>query len=617
MFQGFDVTASADKGRERTEALRALFDDLGIDGVLIPRADRYQGEYVPESDARLAWISGFTGSAGTALILRSSAHIFVDGRYTTQVRHQVDTDVFTPEDLIKTPPAKWLRRNGGKGWRIGVDPWLHTIAAIRELEQAAEEIGTTIIRLENNPVDAIWNDRPAEPVGPVVIQPTRYAGPTPAEKCAAIKETIREAGAQAAILADPSSVAWAFNIRGNDVPHTPHPLCTAILSCEGRDTIFIDPRKLDREARAYLTQLADLREPGDLTDALAGLGDAGAAILVDPALTAARIGDVIVAHGGKLVEKPDPARLPRAQKNAVEQEGSRAAHRRDGAAMVSFLAWLDIRKPGSVDEIEAVKTLESCRRNTGERLQMPLKDISFETISGAGPHGAIIHYRVTTDTNRVLQPGELYLVDSGGQYVDGTTDITRTVAIGAVGAEEKRFFTLVLKGMIAISRQRFPDGTRGVDIDALARSALWNAGADYAHGTGHGVGAYLSVHEGPQSISRRGQQELKPGMIVSNEPGYYREGAFGIRIENLLLVHDPEAMEGGDKPMLGFETLTLCPIDRRLINPALMTDQECDWLNAYHARVRSELAPLLEDEATLSWLTAATAPISRQAPSAE
>lgn len=613
MFQGFDVTASADRGRERTDALRARFDDLGIDGVLVPRADRYQGEYVPASDARLAWLTGFAGSAGIALILRSSAHIFVDGRYTTQVRQQVDTDVFTPEDLIKTPPAKWLREKGSKGWRIGIDPWLHTIAVVRELENAAEEIGATIIRLEANPVDAIWRDRPAEPAGPVSIQPSRYAGPTPAEKGAEIKQTIHEAGAQAAILADPSSVAWAFNIRGNDVPHTPHPLCTAILSCEGRDTVFIDPRKLDREARAYLTQLADLREPGDLTDALAALGDADTAILVDPALTAARIGDVIVTHGGKLVEKPDPARLPRAQKNAVEQEGSRAAHRRDGAAMVSFLAWLDSQHPGSVDEIEAVKSLETCRRNTGERLQMTLKDISFETISGAGPHGAIIHYRVNTDTNRVLQAGELYLVDSGGQYVDGTTDITRTIAIGAVGAEEKRFFTLVLKGMIAISRQRFPDGTRGVDIDALARSALWNAGADYAHGTGHGVGAYLSVHEGPQSISRRGLQELKPGMIVSNEPGYYREGAFGIRIENLLLVHDPVAMEGGDKPMSGFETLTLCPVDRRLIDPALMTDQECDWLDAYHARVRSELTPLLDDESALSWLATATKPISRQA----
>lgn len=611
MFQGFDVTASADKGRERTEALRARFDDLGIDGFLVPRADRYQGEYVPQSDARLAWITGFTGSAGIALILRASAHVFVDGRYAAQVRQQVDADVFTPEDLIKTPPAKWLRKNGKKGWRIGVDPWLHTIAEIRNLETATDEIGATIIRLEANPLDAIWNDRPAEPIGPVAIQPGRYAGPTATEKCAVIKQAIRESGAQAGILSDPSSVAWTFNIRGNDVPHTPHPLCMAILSREGRDTIFIDPRKLDREAEAYLTQLADLCDPDQFTDALAALGEEKTAIQVDPALTAARIGDVITTHGGQLIEKPDPARLPRAEKNTDEQDGSRAAHLRDGAAMVAFLAWLDAQRPGTVDEIKAVKSLENSRRRTGDRLQMPLKDISFETISGSGPHGAIIHYRVNTKTNRVLQPGELYLVDSGGQYVDGTTDITRTVAVGAVGSEEKRFFTLVLKGMIAISRQRFPEGTRGVDIDALARAALWNVGADYAHGTGHGVGAYLSVHEGPQSISRRGLQELKPGMILSNEPGYYREGAFGIRIENLLLVKEPQPLEGGDKPMLGFETLTLCPIDRRLIVAALLTDPERDWLNAYHARVRAELTPLLDDEETLSWLAAATEPISR------
>ncbi|MCR9135582.1 MAG: aminopeptidase P family protein [Alphaproteobacteria bacterium] len=610
MFQNFDVTASADKGKERTDALRARFDDLGIDGFFVPRADRYQGEYVPASDARLAWMTGFTGSAGIALILRTTAHVFVDGRYTTQVREQVDTQVFSPEDLIATPPSKWLKEHGGKGWRLGVDPWLHTISAIRELEKAADEIGASIIRLEANPVDAIWTDRPADPTGAVAIQPSRYAGPIPAEKVKRIKESIRESGAQAAILADPSSVAWTFNIRGNDVPHTPHPLCTAILSCDGRDTVFIDSRKLDRETTAYLTQLADLREPAQLTDALAALGEAKTAILVDPALTAARIGDVITAHGGELIEKADPARLPRAEKNAVEQEGSRSAHRRDGAAMVTFLAWLDAQKPGTVDEIEAVKELENARRHTGERLQMPLKDISFETISGAGPHGAIIHYRVNTDTNRTLQPGELYLVDSGGQYVDGTTDITRTVAIGAAGESERRFFTLVLKGMITISMQRFPEGTRGVDIDPLARFALWNAGADYAHGTGHGVGAYLSVHEGPQSISRRGMQELKPGMIVSNEPGYYRESAFGIRIENLVLVQEPENVQGGDKPMLGFETLTLCPIDRRLIDATLLTDRERDWLNGYHTRVRSELTPLLDDEATLTWLVAATEPIS-------
>lgn len=611
MFQGFDVTTSADTGRERTEALRAEFDALGIDGFLVPRGDRYQGEYVPQSDARLAWMTGFTGSAGVALILRDSAHMFVDGRYTAQARQQVDSDVFTVQDLIKSPPSTWLRQNGKTGWRIAIDPWLHTISAVRALEKAAGEIGATIIRLESNPVDAIWQDRPADPVGQVTIQPSRYAGPTVREKREQIIEVIRESGAQAAVLADPSSVAWCFNIRGSDVPHTPHPLAFAILDCEGEDTLFIDPGKLDREAKAYLTQLTALQNSDQLIDALAALGEEETTILVDPDLTAARIGDVITTHGGKLIEKPDPARLPRAVKNAVEQDGTRSAHLRDGAAMVAFLAWLDSKEPNTVDEIAAVEALEGSRRRTGERLQMPLKDISFETISGSGPHGAIIHYRVNKASNRTLQPGELYLVDSGGQYQDGTTDITRTVPIGAVGSEEKRFFTLVLKGMIAISLQRFPEGTRGIDIDALARAALWNAGADYAHGTGHGVGSYLSVHEGPQSISRRGLQDLKPGMILSNEPGYYREGAFGIRIENLLLVDEPQPIEGGDKPMLGFETLTLCPIDRRLIVASLLTDRELGWLNAYHAQVRDEITPLLDDEKTISWLVAATEHISR------
>jgi len=609
MFQSFDVTASADTGRERVKALRGQFDALGIDGFLVPRADRYQGEYVPDSEARLAWLTGFTGSAGVALILRETAPIFVDGRYTTQLRKQVDMDVFSGEDLIKTPPAAWLRNNGRRGLRIGVDPWLHTIADINGLEKAAEEIGASIERLADNPVDAIWTDRPAEPHGRIAIQPARHAGASADDKLADVYAVLRDNGADACVLTDPSSIAWIFNIRGNDVPHTPHPLGVAILRKDGANTLFMDMRKIDRETEAYLKPLTDIAAPDELETALAALGREGAAVMVDPALTAARIGDLIVDSGGRLIEKPDPARLPRARKNAVELDGSRAAHRRDGAAMVSFLAWLDARTPGTIDEIAAVKRLETARRRTGERLQVPLKDISFETISGSGPHGAIIHYRVNEETNRVLQPGELYLVDSGGQYVDGTTDITRTVAIGTVGREEKRFFTLVLKGMIALTLQRFPEGTRGIDLDAIARSALWNAGVDYGHGTGHGVGSYLSVHEGPQGISRRGMQALEPGMILSNEPGYYREGAFGIRIENLLVVQPASPVDGGDTPMLGFETLTLCPIDRRLVLPALLQEPELAWLNAYHARVREELMPLIEDETERAWLEAATAPI--------
>ncbi len=566
---------------------------------------------MPASEARLAWLTGFTGSAGACLVLRNTAHVFVDGRYTTQVRQQVDLDVFAPEDLIKSPPATWLREHGSKGLRIGIDPWLHTITEVRRLEKAVAEIGGSIVRLPENPVDAIWSDRPDEPVGPVVIQPDQYAGLPASEKLASIQSSLEEAGADACVLTDPSSIAWAFNIRGSDVPHTPHPLSTAMLSRDGSCVLFIAPGKLDAAVRAHLSPLTDIRSPDQLEATLVARAQSDAAILVDPDLTASRIGDLITENGGKLIEKPDPARLPRAKKNNAELAGSRAAHLRDGAAMVRFLAWLDAQQAGSVDEITAVKALETARRDTGERLQMPLRDISFETISGAGPNGAVIHYRVTTPTNRLLQSGELYLVDSGAQYIDGTTDITRTVPIGTVGNEEKRFFTLVLKGMITLTLQRFPEGTRGVELDPLARAALWNAGADYGHGTGHGVGAHLSVHEGPQSISRRGMQELKPGMILSNEPGYYREGAFGIRIENLVAVHDPQPIPGGDKPMLGFETLTLCPIDRRLVLADLMSDRELDWLNAYHERVRGELDPLLETAAEKTWLVQATEPVQR------
>ncbi|MEX3010073.1 aminopeptidase P family protein [Hoeflea sp. TYP-13] len=610
MFQSFEVTASAEKGKQRLTKLRSGFNALGIDGFLVPRSDRFQGEYVPDSEARLAWLTGFTGSAGIALVLEDSAHVFVDGRYTAQVRQQVDLDVFTPEDLTKNPPRKWLKDNGSAGLRLGIDPWLHTVSDVRALEKVAAEIGAKVVMLDANPIDAVWDDRPAEPLGKVTIQPEQFAGRTAADKLASIEAAIADRKADACLITDPSSVAWIFNLRGNDVPHTPHPLAFAILSPGGENALFIDKRKLDKDTVAYLKPLAAVKEPGELKTTLTELGQDAGSIMIDPNLAPARLGDLIVENGGKLVEQTDPARLPRAQKNSAELEGSRAAHLRDGAAMVSFLAWLDSQEPDTIDEISAVRSLENARRSTGERLQMPLKDISFETISGAGPNGAVIHYRVNTKTNRPLQPGELYLVDSGGQYQDGTTDITRTVAIGTVGAEEKRFFTLVLKGMIALTIQRFPEGTRGVDIDAVARSALWNAGADYAHGTGHGVGSYLSVHEGPQGISRRSLQELKPGMILSNEPGYYREGAFGIRIENLIVVSEAEQIEGGDKPMLGFETLTHCPIDRRLVVADLLSDAELGWLNDYHERVRRVLTPLLDTQEDKDWLETATEPIN-------
>ncbi|MBC7282939.1 aminopeptidase P family protein [Hoeflea sp.] len=606
MFQNFEVLSSPDQAAGRLARLRETFAASGVDAVAVPRSDEYLGEYVPACAERLAWLTGFTGSAGLVLILGESAHIFVDGRYAAQVRTQTDPQVFDYQDLIATPLAAFLEASGREGLRLGIDPWTWPGAEVQRLEAALKTLGGSLVFLDRNPVDAIWEDRPEPPLGTVTLQPIAYAGTLAREKLAAMAKTVADARADAVILADPSSVAWSFNIRGQDLPSTPHPLSRAIIPAKGRPRLFIDKRKTGIEAEAYLTQLADLAPPSAFDAALSELGRSGATVMADPAVAPHAISLLIEKAGGAMMAAPDPARLPRACKNAAEIAGSAQVHIQDGAAMVRFLAWLDRQVPGTVDEIAAATRLEQMRVETGESLQMPLKALSFDTISGAGPNAALMHYRVNTLTNRRVNAGEMLLIDSGGQYVAGTTDITRTVPVGDVPREQKRFFTLVLKGMIAISRLRFPEGTRGVDIDAFARIALWQAGADFAHGTGHGVGSYLSVHEGPQSISRRGMQALLPGMILSNEPGYYRDGGFGIRIENLVTVHEPREIAGGDKPMLGFETLTLCPIDTRLILKDLLDPVELDWLNAYHARVRAELTPLLSDDPALAWLEAAT-----------
>jgi Xaa-Pro aminopeptidase len=417
-------------------------------------------------------------------------------------------------------------------------------------------------------------------------------------------------GATAVVLTDPSSVAWAFNIRGADVPHTPHPLARALILADGSAEIFLDEQKTGIEQRAYLGQMATQRPPSEFAARLQAAASNGGAILLDPEVAPYIFAGLIEEAGGKVVAGDDPVKIPRATKNRTELEGSAKAHLQDGAAMVEYLCWLDGQNPAELTEIDAVKALEACRVRVGERMQNPLRDVSFDTISGSGENAAIIHYRVTIETNRRFRAGEMFLVDSGGQYVNGTTDITRTVAIGEVPEEQKRFFTLVLKGVIAISTARFPKGTRGIDLDPLARIALWKAGADYGHGTGHGVGSYLSVHEGPQRISRIAMQELLPGMILSNEPGYYRPGAFGIRIENLVHVVEAEMIEGGDRPMLGFETLTFCPIDRRLVVASMLTGEELRWLDFYHAQTRDKLLPLIEDERVRTWLIGATAPLS-------
>ncbi|APX70451.1 MULTISPECIES: aminopeptidase P family protein [unclassified Brucella] len=605
-FQTFDVTTNPANGAPRVEKLRKKMAELGLDGFLVPRADEHQGEYVPPHAQRLGWLTGFTGSAGAALILKNSAYIFVDGRYELQVRTQTDGKVFSYESLVSNPPASWLAENG-KGLTIGFDPWLHTIYEAEALRSALEKQGGQLIPVETNLVDAVWDDQPEAPAAEVTIQPARFSGHEAKDKISEMKAAVAASGASTTVLTDPSSVAWVFNIRGKDVSNTPLPLSFAIIPAQGEPELFIDERKLAIEPRAYLTQLAKLSAPADLEGHLGARAARGEAILLDPVLAAEKLRLIVTSAGGSVIEGKDPARIPRAIKNKAELDGSRAAHERDGVAMVNFLSWIDAQKPGTIDEISAAKKLEESRANAGRDFQMPLEDISFDTISGAGPNGAIIHYRVNTDTNRTLQDGELYLVDSGAQYRDGTTDITRTVPIGRIDPETVKAFTLVLKGVIAITTARFPKGTRGQDIDVLARIALWKHGFDYAHGTGHGVGSYLSVHEGPQSISRKGAQELLPGMILSNEPGYYKPGAFGIRIENLIIVTEPEVLPGGDIPMMGFETLTFCPIDRRLIDKALLTQEELDWLNTYHAKVRAKLSGHLGD-AERKWLEAATAP---------
>jgi len=607
MFQSFETSSNPAQGPARVAKLRQHLAAIGLDGFIVPRADEHQGEYVAARSERLQWLTGFTGSAGAAVVLADSAHVFVDGRYTLQVRGQVDLDTFTVESLIATPPSKWLADNAPKGARIGFDPWLHTISEAKAMKAAVEKRGAELVALDRNAIDAIWDDQPSPPLEPVEIQPLDYAGELAKEKLARLADGLATDGATHAVLTDPSSVAWAFNIRGQDVPHTPLALGFAILAADGSHLLFMDKRKLPRTTEAYLTQLCDLRAPSELDDAIVALAKSGAKIALDPALAAEKLRMLVENNGGTAVSAADPARLPRATKNAAELAGTRNAHRRDGAAMARFIGWMDAQQPGMVDEIAAAVKLEQCRAETGEQLQMPLRDISFDTISGSGPNGAIIHYRVTTPTNRTLGEGELFLIDSGAQYQDGTTDITRTLPVGEPDAEKRERYTLVLKGMIQISMLRFPVGTRGADIDAFARAALWKAGLDYGHGTGHGVGSYLSVHEGPQRIARTGTEKLLPGMILSNEPGYYKEGRYGIRLENLIVVTEAAAIDGGDAPMHGFETLTLAPFDKRLIVTGLLTRDEIEWLNAYHARVGEEISPLLSG-AERDWLVAATAP---------
>jgi Xaa-Pro aminopeptidase len=602
-LQSFEDHGERAASAGRVAALRGELKRRGLDGFIVPRADRHQNEYVPPCEERLAWLTGFTGSAGAAVVLSDRAVVFVDGRYILQVRDQIDTALFGVEHLVENPPDKWLVANLPAGARLAYDPWLHTADNAEKLAKAAVSAGATLVPAEPNPIDSVWSDRPAPPLGRVVMHELKFAGEGAAEKLARVRAELVKLKADAVIVSDPHNVAWAFSIRGADVAHTPLPLSFATVPKEGRASIYIDGRKLSNEVRDYLETLADVREPDAFPGALKELGTAKAAVQLDSATAADALARLIGNAGGTITRASDPITLMKAVKNATEIDGARAAHRRDGAAVANFLAWFDREAPGGkLTEIDAVAALETFRRDTGL-----LKELSFPTISGVGPNGAIVHYRVTRATNRRIAPGDLFLVDSGAQYQDGTTDITRTIAVGTPAAEMRKRFTQVLKGHIAIARAVFPDGITGAQLDSFARQFLWAAGVDFDHGTGHGVGSYLSVHEGPARLSKLGTAPLKRGMILSNEPGYYKAGSFGIRIENLVLVAETK-IEGAEKPMNAFETLTFAPIDQRLIEPALMTTDEIAWLDAYHRRVAETLGPLVIAEMR-PWLAAATRPL--------
>ena len=604
-FQSFDDRTDRGESAPRVAALRAELARRGLDGFIVPRADRYQNEYVPPCAEQLAWLTGFTGSAGVAIVLADRAAIFVDGRYQLQVGEEVDSAVFAVEHLIEHPPLAWIEAHLKAGQKLGYSPWLHTVEGAERLAKACAAAGASLAAVSDNPVDAIWTDRPAAPLGAVVLHDLRYAGETAQQKIARVRAEMQKADADALVVSDPHAVSWLFNIRGGDIPHTPVVLAFALVPKQGRPALYVDARKLSNEIRHQLEEIIALRAPADFERDLAALGAGKRAVRLDPAWCADAIARLVADNGGKVLRGSDPIALMKAVKNAAEIAGARAAQARDGAAVARFLAWFDREAPGGrLTEIDAVEALESFRRDTGL-----LKDVSFPTIAGAGANGAIVHYRVTRKSNRRIAPGELFLLDSGGQYEDGTTDITRTVAVGAPSGDVRENFTLVLKGHIAIARAVFPDGTSGAQLDSFARQFLWRAGRDFDHGTGHGVGSYLSVHEGPARISKLGTAPLKRGMILSNEPGYYRTGAYGIRIENLVLVSEAAGVPQAEKPLNAFETLTLAPIDRRLIEPAMLTKEEIAWLDDYHARVRGVLAPLV-DETTRQWLVTATAPLA-------
>jgi Xaa-Pro aminopeptidase len=605
MFQTFDPVSDKSFGKKHLPRLRAKLDELELDGFIVPHEDEYLNEYLPDNAERLMWVSGFSGSAGLGIVLTEKAAVFSDGRYAIQLPQQVDADLF---DLLMTEdikPSQWLRDNAAQGAKIGYDPLLFSESALKPFQQAASKKGFTLVPTGKNPIDLVWDDQPPAPSAPIKPHRDELAGESHEKKRERIAAELREAGASCALLTAPSSLAWLFNIRGGDVHAAPLPLGRALIHADGKGELFVHPDKTGSDLKAHLGNDVAIAAEEAVDERLKELAKSGATVLVDSALTPIHYLHLIEENGGKLLRGDDPIALPRAIKNGAELEGARQAHLRDGVAVCRFLHWLAEEGPKEkVSEIAAAKKLEGLRAEGGE-----LRDISFDSITGSGGHGAMAHYRVTTETDRTLKNGELFLIDSGGQYEDGTTDITRVIAIGEPSQEMRERYTLVLRGHIGLALARFPKGTSGHQLDCLARLPLWKAGLDYDHGTGHGVGSFLSVHEGPQKISKHPvAQALEPGMICSNEPGYYKEGAYGIRIENLVIVTDDEPIDGGERPMMGFENLTMAPLERELVDTDMLTPEERRWVDRYHAEVLAKLSDRLPAE-TRDWLKGRCAPL--------
>ncbi|WP_095012477.1 aminopeptidase P family protein [Tsuneonella mangrovi] len=593
----------------RLAALRTELEKRGLDGFVVPISDEHMSEYIGGYAQRLAWLTGFGGSAGTVVVLKDKAAIFVDGRYTVQVREQVDGKLFEYQSVPATSPAKWLSENAPEGARIGYDAWLHSKGWVDATSDALRRHRGELVAVDGNPIDAVWADRPEPSLAPAIVHDDALSGRSSADKRAEVADWLKAEGYDAAVISALDSVAWLLNIRGSDVERTPVALSYVIAHADGTADLFIAQEKVTPELTQHLGNAVTIRPRSAFEGALGEMN--GQTVAVDPSYGVAAIYQALEAGGAKAVATRDPTILPRAVKNPVEQQGQRDAQARDGAAIAKFLHWLSVEGPkGQLDELSVAAQLRKFRDESDI-----LRDLSFDTISAAGPHAALPHYRVDEDSNLPIAPGSIFLCDSGGQYIDGTTDITRTVWIGPgePSAEEKDRFTRVLKGHIAIDRAVFPEGTPGGALDSFARQFLWAGGVDYAHGTGHGVGSFLMVHEGPQRIAKVGgaqagsDQPLMAGMILSNEPGYYKEGAYGIRIENLVLVVEKD-IANAEGTFFGFETLTFAPIDRTLVDTSLLTSDEIEWWNAYHAKVRAILAPQLSGD-VLAWLEHACQPL--------